>query len=159
MTSIGSKLAMLAVMAGVTAGVSAAQAQSAVFTDLAGRWAGNGSIHLEDGSTERIRCRATYAVSGPSLNQSLTCASDSYRFELRSNVAARGNALSGSWSEVSRNVSGDLSGRAGPGRYDVTVSSPIFTANLALTVQGNRQTVHISSRGEFRAVTISMTKS
>lgn len=160
MTSTTSKFAMLAVAAIALTSVStASHAQSAVFADLAGRWSGNGSIQLEDGSSERIRCRATYAVSGPTLNQSLTCASDSYRFELRSNVAARGTALSGSWSEVSRNVSGDLSGRASPGRYDVTVSSPIFTANLALTVQGNRQTVQIRSQGEFRAVTISMTKS
>jgi hypothetical protein len=160
MSSILSKFAIAAVaVSAMTAGVSAAQAQSALFADLAGRWAGNGSIQLEDGSTERIRCRATYAVNGPSLNQSLTCASDSYRFELRSNVAARGNALSGTWSEVSRNVSGELSGRAGLGRYDVTVSSPIFTANLTLTVQGNKQTVHMRSQGEFRAVTISMTKS
>lgn len=160
MTSITSKLALMAVLASAfTAVSSASHAQSAVFSDLAGKWAGNGSIQLEDGSTERIRCRATYNVSGPSLNQSLTCASDSYRFELRSNVAAKGNALSGSWSEVSRNVSGDLSGRAGNGRYDVTVSSPVFNANLALSVQGNKQTVQIRSQGEFRAVTISMTKS
>lgn len=160
MTSLTSKFAMLAVLASaLTAGGSAGHAQSAVFADLSGKWAGNGSIQLEDGSTERIRCRATYAVSGPTLTQSLTCASDSYRFELRSNVAAKGNALSGNWSEVSRNVSGELTGRASNGRYDVTVSSPVFTANLALTVQGNRQNVSISSRGEFRGVTISMTKS
>lgn len=161
MTSITSKFSMLALLAtAVTAGASAGHAQSAVFADLSGKWAGNGSIQLESGATERIRCRATYAVSGPSLTQSLTCASDSYRFELRSNVVAKGNALSGTWSEVSRNVSGELSGRASAGgRYDVTVSSPIFTANLALNVQGNKQVVQIRSQGEFRGVTINMTKS
>ena len=138
---------------------AAAQAAESPFANLRGSWAGSGVITMASGSKENIRCRATYAVSGPTLNQNLTCASDSYRFELRSNVAAKGAALSGSWSEVSRNVSGDLSGRASPGRYDVTVSSPIFTANLALSVQGSKQTVQIRSQGEFRAVTISMTKS
>lgn len=160
MTSTKTKLALLAVLASAFATASTASvAQSPVFADLAGRWAGNGSIQLEDGSTERIRCRATYAVSGPGLNMNLTCASDSYRFELRSNVAVRGNALSGSWSEISRNLTGDLAGRAGNGRYDVTVSSPVFTANLVLSVQGNRQNISMSSRGEFRSVSISMTKS
>ena len=57
---------------------------------MAGVWSGGGTVTLDDGSTERIRCRATYAVGdgGNGLNQSLTCASDSYKFDLTSNVIA-----------------------------------------------------------------------
>ena len=71
---------------------SASYAQSGPFTGMAGVWSGGGTVTLDDGSTERIRCRATYAVSGngTGLNQSLTCASDSYRFNLSSNVVASG---------------------------------------------------------------------
>ena len=29
---------------------------------MAGVWSGGGTVTLDDGSTERIRCRATYAV-------------------------------------------------------------------------------------------------
>ena len=67
---------------------SASHAQSGPFAGLAGVWSGGGTVTLDDGSTERIRCRATYAVGGggTGLNQSLTCASDSYRFNLSSNV-------------------------------------------------------------------------
>ena len=74
---------------------SAGHAQSGPFAGMAGTWSGGGSVMLDDGSSERIRCRAIYRVGGPRMAMSLTCASDSYRFELRSNVAAKGNALSG----------------------------------------------------------------
>src|SRR4051794_9101317 len=71
---------------------SASHAQSGPFAGMAGVWSGGGTVTLDDGSTERIRCRATYAVGsgGNGLNQSLTCASDSYRFNLASNVVASG---------------------------------------------------------------------
>src|SRR5471032_2332793 len=89
---------------------SASYAQSGPFTGLAGVWSGGGTITLDDGSSERIRCRATYAVGagGAGLNQTLTCASDSYKFNLSSNVVAQGSTLSGTWSESSRGVSGTL---------------------------------------------------
>ena len=77
---------------------------------MAGNWSGGGTVTLDDGSSERIRCRATYAVSasGTGLNQTLTCASDSYKFNLSSNVVAEGGALSGTWSESSRSINGTL---------------------------------------------------
>ncbi len=73
---------------------SAGHAQSASpFNGLAGVWCGVGKVELDDGSSERIRCRATYAVGagGTGLNQSLTCASDSYKFELKADVVAQGS--------------------------------------------------------------------
>src|SRR3954453_3491883 len=96
---------------------SAGHAQSGPFTGMAGVWSGGGTVTLDDGSTERIPCRATYAVGngGNGLNQSLTCASDSYRFNLSSNVVARGGSLSGTWNESSRNISGEIEGSGGNG--------------------------------------------
>ena len=136
-------------------------AQSGPFAGMAGVWSGSGTIALEGGANERIRCRATYAVSGDGtgLNQTLTCASDSYKFDLKSDVTARGNALSGQWSETSRGVGGSLSGRAGNGQFNVVVTAPAFTANLVLMTQGSKQNVTISSEGQFKGAKISMTKS
>src|SRR6516162_6219632 len=81
------------------------------FGSLAGAWHGGGSVTLEDGSSERIRCRATYAPSGSSMEMTLTCASDAYKFNLSGHVVAEGAAITGSWSESSRNVAGTLQGR------------------------------------------------
>ena len=46
---------------------------------MAGNWSGGGTVTLDDGSSERLRCRATYAVGagGNGLNLNLICASDS----------------------------------------------------------------------------------
>ena len=37
------------------------------FAGMAGNWSGGGTVTLDDGSRERIRCRATYQVSGPNM--------------------------------------------------------------------------------------------
>lgn len=140
--------------------VSASHAQSAPFAGFDGSWSGNGTVTLSDGSSERIRCRATYKVggSGNALEQTLRCASDSYKFDLSSNVTSQGNNVTGSWSEASRNVYGNLNGKAGGGQIDVFVEAAGFAANITLTTKGNKQSVSISSKGEIRGVNISMTK-
>ena len=139
---------------------SASYAQSGPFAGMAGNWSGGGTVTLDDGSSERLRCRATYAVgaSGNGLNQSLTCASDSYKFILASNVVAQGSALSGTWSESSRGVSGNLEGRGGNGNFQVIASAPGFTANLSLTTRGNKQSVVIKSDSAFRNANISLSR-
>ncbi|HTB01280.1 MAG TPA: hypothetical protein VK804_12445 [Bradyrhizobium sp.] len=141
--------------------VSAGHAQTSPFAGFNGAWSGNGTVSLSDGSTERIRCKAEYQVngSGLGLKQSLHCASDSYKFDLASDVTSQGNRISGSWTEASRNIFGNLQGTAGGGRIDVFVEANGFAANLTLTTTGNKQTVEISSKGEIRGVNITMVKS
>ena len=140
--------------------VSAGHAQSGPFAGFSGAWTGNGTVALSDGTTERIRCKADYRVdgSGLGLKQTLRCASDSYKFDLSSDVRSQGDRISGSWSEASRNVFGNLQGTAGGGQIEVFVEANGFAANLTLRTTGNRQTVQISSKGEIRGVNITMVK-
>ena len=87
---------LFAAVAFFVAGISVtpSYAESGPFAGMAGNWSGGGTITLDDGSSERIRCRATYAVGagGNGLNQTLSCASDSYKFNLTSNVIAQGGS-------------------------------------------------------------------
>jgi hypothetical protein len=140
---------------------SASYAQSGPFAGMAGNWSGGGTVTLDDGSTERIRCRASYAVGagGNGLNLSLICASDSYKFDLRGNVVAERGALSGTWSESSRGISGNLEGRGSTGNFQVVASSAGFTANISLATRGNRQSVAIRSDSQFRGASISLSRS
>jgi hypothetical protein len=140
--------------------VSASYAQSGPFSGFDGSWSGTGTVALSDGSTERIRCKADYKVngSGLGLKQNLHCASDSYKFDLSSEVTSNGDRISGNWSERSRNIFGNLQGTAGGGQIEVFVEASGFAANLTLTTRGNKQTVQISSKGEIRGVNITMTK-
>jgi hypothetical protein len=153
--------AAAATLVAALAFTSASYAQSGPFAGMAGVWSGGGTVTLDDGSTERIRCRATYAVGngGYGLNQSLTCASDSYRFNLSSNVVASGGSLSGTWSESSRGVNGSLEGRGANGNFQVVASAPGFTANISLTTRGNRQSVVIRAESQFRSASISLSRS
>ncbi|HEV7600393.1 MAG TPA: hypothetical protein VGO49_09060 [Bradyrhizobium sp.] len=145
----------------VFASGSASHAQSGPFAGMAGVWSGGGTVTLDDGSTERIRCRATYAVGngGNGLNQSLTCASDSYRFNLSSNVIASGGSLSGTWSESSRGITGSLEGRGSNGNFQVVASAPGFNANISLRTSGNRQSVVIRAESQFRGASITLSRS
>jgi len=139
---------------------SASYAQSGPFAGMAGSWAGGGTIALEDGSTERIRCRATYAVGagGAGLNLNLICASDSYKFDLRGNAVSERGAISGTWSETSRGINGSLDGRGASGNFQVVASSAGFTANISLATHGNRQSVTIRAQDGFRGASISMSR-
>ena len=136
--------------------VSAGQAQAGPF----GAWSGTGTVSLSDGSKERIRCRASYDVggNGNTLKQSLRCASDSYRFDLSSDVTAQGNQVSGRWGEASRNLYGDLQGRISGNEINVFVTAAGFAGNLSVTTRGNRQSVTIDSKGDLRGVSITMSR-
>ena len=148
-----------AVLFAAAISASSSQAQSTgPFAGMAGRWAGGGTVSLDDGSTERIRCRASYAVQGPSMNLSLLCASDAYRFNLEGSVVDEGGRISGNWSESSRNVSGTLQGRGGNGSFEVLASAPGFNANISLTTRGNRQSIVMRADSQFRGATIALSR-
>jgi hypothetical protein len=159
--AVRSLVVAVAMLLGAFVPSSASYAQSGPFAGLAGVWSGGGTVTLDDGSSERIRCRATYAVSrdGDGLNQSLTCASDSYRFNLASNVVASGGSLSGTWTESSRGVTGNLEARAANGTFQVIASAPGFNANITLTTRGNKQSVVIRAESQFRGASISLSRS
>jgi hypothetical protein len=158
---LGQAVKTAVVGAALLASVSAGHAQSRPFAGFDGAWSGNGTVSLSDGSTERIRCRADYKVngSGQGLKQNLRCASDSYKFDLSSDVTSQGERISGNWTEASRNIYGNLQGTAGGGKIDVLVEAPGFTASLMLRTNGNRQTVQISSKGDIKGVSITMVRS
>jgi hypothetical protein len=137
---------------------SAAPAQSGPFAGMAGNWAGGGTVTLDDGSRERIRCRASYAVAGANMTMTLTCASDAYRFQLAANVAAQGDAVTGTWTEAGRGVAGTLQGRGRGGNFEVVASTAGFNASISLRTAGSKQSVSMRADSQFRAAAISLSK-
>ena len=124
----------------------AAIAQTSGFGALAGSWSGSGSVTLASGGVERIGCQATYEVAPSGEN-----------FHLRSSVLRSGDSVAGTWTETTRNVDGRISGRIGGNQIQATIQGPGFSANLAMTTQGDRQTVSIRSQGtEFATVSIAL---
>ena len=132
------------------------------FLGLSGSWSGAGTITMTNGATERIRCKATYAVNatGKAVQQTLRCASDSYRVEVSSNIISEGTSLSGSWAEATRGVSGSISGRVSGAGIVANVAGAGFTARLDMRTQGERQSVTIRPQAgtDVAAVSVALRK-
>ena len=137
---------------------STSYAQSSAFAGMAGTWSGPGTVTLDDGSSERIRCRATYKVVGASMDMSLTCASDAYRFNLLAAVVAQGGEVTGNWSETSRNVGGSIQGRGANGSFQVIAQAAGFSSSISLKTSGSKQQIAMKADSQFRAANISLSK-
>jgi hypothetical protein len=130
------------------------------FSRLEGQWSGNGTIDMQDGRREALRCRASYDVleQGHGLQLSIRCASESFNFNLQSSAKVSGGRVSGVWSESTLNAGGALSGRAEGDRINVIANGQSFSADLNLTTRGDRQSVQIKSRDpQSQVVGASMT--
>ena len=156
----GQALKAAGVGAALMLSVRQAMPRRGPFAGFDGSWSGAGTVALSDGANEHIRCKADYKVNatGLGLKQNLHCASDSYKFDLSSDVTSQGDRISGNWSEKSRNIFGNLQGTAGGGQIEVFVEASGFAANLKLRTNGTKQMVQIDSKGEIRGVKITMTK-
>ena len=153
-------VAAAATLLGFAALPSTVQAFSSPFTALSGSWSGSGTITTSNGNKERIRCRAKYDVDGGGSNLDLTlrCASDSYNFELQSNVAHNNGVVSGNWSENTRHVGGNIEGNAKGNAIHVRVSG-VISATLGVSTNGNQQSISIQAPGtELQSVAISLSR-
>jgi len=158
-TLAGASLVLLSMC---VAAPSSQAAPASPFLAMAGSWSGGGVLTTSDGMQERLRCRANYNVAGAGaeLRLSLRCASESYNFDLASEVEYRGGAISGQWTEASRNASGTISGRAAGDHVEAAARGNNFSANLSLTTRGSRQSVSIrpEPNSSIRAVSLSLTR-
>jgi len=134
--------------------------ESGPFAMLAGAWSGSGTVSVSNGTNERIRCNANYDVVNPkNVQLSLRCASDSYNFNLLSAINYEGGAISGSWTEATRNTAGHLTGRVNGSQIQVAAKGGSFAADLTVQTHGNHQSVTIHSTGsDVTGASITMTR-
>jgi len=131
------------------------------FSGMGGAWTGAGRVTMKDGTSEPIKCKATYTVgnSGTELQQVLRCASDSYKFNVRSNIEADGDALAGQWTETTYNLVGSFTGKAKGSKIEGKVRGSGLQVGVALLTQGSSQRVRILSQGtEMREVNLNLKK-
>jgi hypothetical protein len=144
------------------AGAFAQQHEAAenVFARFSGDWSGTGTVKTSNGN-ERLRCKAHYDVSGTSLQQTLHCASDSYKLEVTTKVVANGSTFSGKWAEITRDTIGNISGTVTNAGIHGKIDGIGFTADLSISAQANRQSVTIDPTGatDISHVAITLTKS
>jgi hypothetical protein len=131
------------------------------FAALQGSWSGTGAIVMSNGTKERIRCDANHRLGASSneLRLELTCASDSYKFNLQSQIVHADGTISGNWFETTRATGGAIVGRIAGNQINVRAEGQSFNAILTVTTRGDRQAISIQSPGsEMSDVTITLTR-
>jgi hypothetical protein len=146
---------------GLLASLAAPAYAAGPFASFEGNWTGSGTVSVANGSKERLRCRAHYDVGGDgnSMSQNLTCASDSYKFNIISHVTSDGSSISGDWAETTRNANGHITGKITPTQISAYVSGLGFTARIGIAARGGRQSVTLDPTGtDIRNVSVTMAK-
>ena len=145
---VGSSIAVL--MCGNVRAQQPAEAADGPFAELPGQWSGTGKITLDSG-TERLRCSSSNRVRGSSqseLDLQLKCDSDTYKFELVSDVEANADgSITGRWTERTRSVGGSVIGSKRGDRIQIHIESTAFAADLVIVARSRRMSVSINSAG------------
>jgi hypothetical protein len=147
-------------LAGQNAALAAAD-DASPFDKLAGRWVGEGRLGVRGSPSETVKCRVTYFVEGGGhrLRQRIRCATQSGAIEVASTVTHSGGKLTGTWKELTRDWSGEVSGTIHPRGFKVAVKGQNLTANMDIVVRGERQIVEIQFVGSsLIGLTLVLTK-
>ena len=134
-----------AVHAQSPAPASAVAPEPSPFEKVAGRWLGEGRFGTRDGKTENVKCRVTYVVSDQArqARQTIRCATEGTSVEVQSTVTHEAGVLKGSWKELSRDMSGELSGSVTPNGFKVAIRGSELSANMEIIVKDNKQMIEI----------------
>jgi hypothetical protein len=128
--------------------------------ELPGRWSGSGSIRMTNGSTQSVKCVATYFVNGgANITQNLRCASPSYKIDTHANLVVRGGQVTGSWEERQYAQTGAVTGRMTSNGFSLQISGAQFTAALQLTSAACKQSLSITPKGfDISRISIGLAK-
>ncbi|HEU4380436.1 MAG TPA: hypothetical protein VFR73_17830 [Hyphomicrobiaceae bacterium] len=115
------------------------------FDKLAGRWVGEGRFGIRDGSTEAVKCRVTYIITGDGndLKQSIRCASAGGNVEIHSAVAHKAGTIAGTWKELVRDMSGEVTGTVTSRGFRVAVRGESLNANMDIVLVNSKQVIEI----------------
>ena len=116
---------------------------------LSGRWSGWGSITMDSGAAEQVKCVATYFIkqAGAELVQNLRCASQSFRIDAVANLAVKGDHVSGKWEERTYAAQGSVSGRLTGTGFNLSIQGDNFSAAMLVALSDCKQSITIAPRG------------
>jgi len=131
------------------------------FELLNGSWSGAGSIKLDDGRTEGLKCKAYYSPrsGGASMGLALRCASASNKIDLRATLNSTGSRIAGSWEERTFNVNGSASGQAAGNAIKLAIDAGVLSGSMNVITNGKSQTISVRTDGTgLRGVNINLNR-
>jgi len=122
---------------------------ASLIEDLAGRWSGQGSAIYTDGSTEKLKCVATYVPDGArgglavpgQMQQVIRCKGVNMELKLEGAWAIHKGAIAGTWTEETYSLAGKLNGQSVPSGFDLKATSTFADATVAVRLSGCTQDI------------------
>lgn len=152
--------ALCAAFTALVATTIPSNANDATFAALAGAWGGSGSVKLDNGKTERLKCKGYYnpKAGGSGLGMAINCGNASFKINMRANLKSAGNNITGTWEEREFNQVGNISGVKTESGFSLKFSGAI-SGSMSVSTNGGSQTVSISTGGPgFRGVNLQFAK-
>src|SRR5262245_8377069 len=84
-------------------------AHAEALDNLLGSWGGSGQIRYDDGQSEDIKCTAYYTGGGTKLKLAIRCRGGSAEVDIRGELTAQGDKVTGTWEERTFNAAGEAS--------------------------------------------------
>jgi hypothetical protein len=138
-----------------------AHADDSTFQALDGAWSGSGSVRLENGKSERLKCKGYYNAKGDgsTLGMAINCGNASFKINMRANLRNAGGSISGTWEEREFNQTGIVAGRKTSSGFDLKFTGAL-SGSMSVSTTGGNQTVSISTGGPgFTGVKLQFAKS
>ena len=115
--------------------------------EFSGYWTGTGEVTWTNGSTEQLKCVATYRNMAQSIRQNLRCASQGYSISATADLALTGELIAGKWEEKTYAANGDITGRVTEDGFTLSIRGPTFSADMQLSHTACKQAIDIAPTG------------
>ena len=113
--------------------------------NLAGRWAGAGTVIPASGPAETFKCVITYfpSTDGARIRQNLRCKGVSYSFDAATHLQIAGAQVTGQWMDNIYSLSGTVTGTMTDSGFDILLSGRYFEARMRVVSTDCEQSVTV----------------
>lgn len=139
---------MLAGVLGAPVQAADSKAAGSPFDALAGEWTGGGTVTPNKGDPLKVACKATYKVSGNTLNQHLRCAGEDYSIDATTKLTDKGGKIKGSWNEKTYDANGGVTGTAKDKTIHARISGDKFSGRMSINVSDTGHEINIMQLNE-----------
>ena len=136
-----------AVIAAATASSGAAQVRTVKIEEFSGYWSGTGTVTWSNGTSEQLKCVATYRPGADQVRQSLRCASQGYSISAAVDLKIAGEVVTGTWEEKTYSATGNITGKASEKGFTLSIVGPTFTAAMTVDHTACKQAIDIDPTG------------
>jgi hypothetical protein len=115
--------------------------------EFTGYWSGVGMVTWTNGSTEQLKCVATYKNAATDVRQNLRCASPGYAISASADLKVEGADITGTWEEKTYSANGLITGKVTDTGFLLSIKGPTFSADMNLNHTACKQAIDIAPTG------------